>query len=234
MNVGAALVAGSADRIDDVVSGCGPERARAQFSNRSFAETVSVTSKCRLVPGVNASPRDLARQRVGRNLVARPFRAVGSDGLDLDGRCGAEDGRGVVDTHGPEGAAVPRLITRVRHGDRRSRGRGAASLGDPELRLAGMFRGARWSAQASLSARSLSPGTGSSLGAAGDACADGRRQRRPTPNRADAPGTSTIPGCRSGLPRSVPHRSPTAARGRGPTRSARRSGSCRGHRQRAA
>ena len=36
--------------------GAGPNEPRAQLSNRSFAGTVSVTSKCRLVPGVNAAP----------------------------------------------------------------------------------------------------------------------------------------------------------------------------------
>ena len=83
--------------------------------------------------------RDPARQRVGRNRVAVPFRAVGGNGLDLDRGGGAEDGRRVVDTHRTGWCGGAEADQRDAARNRCSGHRGAAGFGDPENRLARMF-----------------------------------------------------------------------------------------------
>ena len=95
--------------------GAGPNEPWAQFSNRSFAETVSVTSKCRLVPGVIAAPgiwHDSASAGTGPQLHSGP------SGVTVWIWTGVAAPRMVAASltrTGPDGAAVPRLITVMRH-----------------------------------------------------------------------------------------------------------------------
>ena len=95
--------------------GAGPNEPWAQLSNRSFAETVSVTSKCRLVPGANASPgiwHDSVSAGTGPQFHSGP------SGVTVWIWTGVAAPRMVAASltrTGPDGAAVPRLITVMRH-----------------------------------------------------------------------------------------------------------------------
>ena len=119
--------------------GAGPNQPWAQFSNRSFAERLSVTSKYRLVPGVNAAPgiwHDSVSTGTGSQFHSGP------SGVTLRIWTGVAAPRMVAASltrTGPDGAAVPRLITRDAARNRCSGNRGAAGRGDPEGRLAVMF-----------------------------------------------------------------------------------------------
>ena len=116
--------------------GAGPYEPRAQFSKRSpLAETV--TSKWRLVPGVMTAPGIWHDSAVGRNRSARPFRAVGGDGLDLDRRAAGDQRGGIVDPHRTGGGSRADIDDGDAAGDRsRHRQRAIAHLGDAQGRLA--------------------------------------------------------------------------------------------------
>ena len=83
---------------------------------------------------------DLARQRVGRNRTASPFRAVGCDGEDLDGVPVPRTVAASLTRTGPVGAAVPTLMTVMRQDTAAPAAVPFAGLGDAQ-RPAGRDRG---------------------------------------------------------------------------------------------